>query len=725
MKKLLTSIATIAAATLFLASAGLASASSVVPVYNLQPSWTAVGGVGVWAAYYAPDSQVSSGISPGTTAIYDGRAAGVIKAGITAEPSGPNAGHYMDEGLLGFQVPNVSLSSFASQTLTYDVDKQTGTNPVWVRIRLTDTNQTEYQFIPTTNPAGWHTVDAAAGQWQLMDANGDGTGPMMTLAQVAAANPGLAVDRVYLTLGMGDSYNVSPGVGTEAWVDTVTVGGTTYDFALSAVTVTIDKFIDGHMATAASANNSAFPMVSSWTNAPSYGSGNYDLGTDDSYQAVTSSMNGGASYTTNEVTAPSSVVGTDCTTGDPYALVGYSSGPDLTTAEAATQSLTPPNFTTLTQNEVVIVWNKECLAAPTPLAPANGTITTTAGFTSVSWNSVTDQAGGITYVYQSSNSSATKPDGSFVTPAYTSGSLTATNIPTSGTPAGTYYWHVQAKDADGNVSPWSTMWSVTVINTPAVITNPATNVTATDATLNGVNEGNGAGGHSFWVSLAPFVTTSPTIPAGVYSTPVLPGVAANTAFSDPLSLVTTNGIPGNMPAITPSTKYYYAAWAYIGGTWYPGAVLNFTTLAAPVLLPTPVNACSNLTSPPANYVLKNGVAGNGTYALAPYTMFVGKAGNYTVTGSGGDYIICLPNGNGTVNLGYGNDTVVTGNGNQNITVGAGNSVITTGNGNSKITAGAGNDTITVGNGNNTIIAGGGASICHVGKGLNSITGCTH
>ena len=138
----------------------------------------------------------------------------------------------MDEGLLAFQVNSVDLSTFASQTLTYDVQNETGTNPVWVRIRLTDTNQTEYQFIPSPYSAGvWNTINAAAGQWQLMDDNGNGTGAMMTLAQIAAANnPGVKVDRVYLTLGMGDSYNVSSGVGTVAWVDTVTIGGTTYNF---------------------------------------------------------------------------------------------------------------------------------------------------------------------------------------------------------------------------------------------------------------------------------------------------------------------------------------------------------------------------------------------------------------------------------------------------------------------------------------------------------------
>jgi Ca2+-binding RTX toxin-like protein len=341
------------------------------------------------------------------------------------------------------------------------------------------------------------------------------------------------------------------------------------------------------------------------------GSGSYTLSTTgynspNAYEAVTASMSSGASYSTNEVTG-GTVVGASCATGQPYALAGYTTGTSLAAAKAATPSATVPSFSNITQNEYVIVWNKECLVAPTLLTPPNGTFTTPAGLTGTSWSAVTDPAGGITYVYQSANSSNTNPDGSFVTPAFTSGALSATNIPTPGTPAGNYWWHVQAKDADGNLSPWSSVWTFTVNNA-----------------------------------------------------------------------------------------------------------------AAP-----PANACATPTVAPSGYTLKNGGPGNLSFTLTPFTMFVGKAGNYTVTGPGGDYIVCLPNGNGTVNLGSGNDTITTGNGNQNITVGAGNSVITVGNGDSKITAGAGTDTITAGNGNSTIVGGGGASVCHVGKGNSSVTGCTH
>ena len=215
------------------AAGALMLGSSIVPAFadttvlvsNLQPNWTAIGGGGVYSAYYGPPTY--DAVSPGTTAVYDGRSAGIIKAGISIDADG----HYWDEGLLGFKVPLVNVSTFASQTLTYDVENQSGPNPVWVRIRLVDGIQ--YQFVPTTNPAGWHTVNAAAGMWQLMDNDsGNAIGSLMTLSQVASADPDATVDRVYLTLGMGDSYNVSSGIGTVGWIDKVTIGGVTYDFVV-------------------------------------------------------------------------------------------------------------------------------------------------------------------------------------------------------------------------------------------------------------------------------------------------------------------------------------------------------------------------------------------------------------------------------------------------------------------------------------------------------------
>jgi hypothetical protein len=113
-----------------------------------------------------------------------------------------------------------------------------------------------------------------------------------------------------------------------------------------------------------------------------------------------------------------------------------------------------------------------------------------------------------------------------------------------------------------------------------VTTNSATAITSSDATLNGTNGVNAATGHSFWASLNTFSTASPTLPANVYSTADLGAIASNTAFSALLSSV--NGLA----TVTPSTTYYYAAWSNVGGTWYPGAVMSFTTSSATNTPPT-------------------------------------------------------------------------------------------------------------------------------------------
>ncbi len=428
-----------------------------------------------------------------------------------------------------------------------------------------------------------------------------------------------------------------PGsVGPATVVVTNLDGGTvtstttyTYMAPTPTYTVTIDKFLNG-IAASTTSTTLAFPMDASWSDTPSSGSGSFTLSptgfnSPNAYEAITSPMDQGATYTTNEVmSAP--VVSATCDGTASTTLMGYSVGTTLAAAMSATSSLTAPNFPDLTSNEYVIVWNRNCYALPAPtlLSPPNGTTTTTAGLTSVSWNSVTDPAGGITYVYQASNTSAQNPDGSFTTPVYTSGPLSTTTLATPGTPAGTYFWHVEAMDADQNTSPWSLVWMFTVSNPPP---------------------------------------------------------------------------------------------------------------------PPPANACST-TGAPAGYTLQTDTRDRDSVALAPFTMFVGKGGNYNVTGPDGNYIVCIGAGNATVTLGNGSDTVfigggratitlgsgtqtiMTGDGNATITTGAGNDTITTGSGNTTINAGTGDDTIVTGTGNHFIDAGGGASTCTVGYGRNTIRNCT-
>ena len=137
------------------------------------------------------------------------------------------------------------------------------------------------------------------------------------------------------------------------------------------VKVTILKYLDGVMATASSTNGASFPMSATWnaTNTGS-GTGSYDLaaagfnGDPTPYQAITSPMTNGASYSTNEVTG-GAVVGALCTTGQPFALQGYAVGPTLAAAQAAAMATTAPSFTNLHHDEFVIVKDMSCVGNPT------------------------------------------------------------------------------------------------------------------------------------------------------------------------------------------------------------------------------------------------------------------------------------------------------------------------------------------------------------------------
>jgi Ca2+-binding RTX toxin-like protein len=139
------------------------------------------------------------------------------------------------------------------------------------------------------------------------------------------------------------------------------------------VKVTIVKNISGAHATAGNTNSASFPMTASWsaTNIGA-GSGSYSLSTvgfnnPNPYEATTADMTSGANYSTSEDTS-TSVVGPNCNSGQQFKLVGYTTGNTLAAAQAASPSAVIPNFTNLTTNKWVIVWNTPC---PPPPPPAN------------------------------------------------------------------------------------------------------------------------------------------------------------------------------------------------------------------------------------------------------------------------------------------------------------------------------------------------------------------
>lgn len=96
--------------------------------------------------------------------------------------------------------------------------------------------------------------------------------------------------------------------------------------------------------------------------------------------------------------------------------------------------------------------------APTLISPCN--ITRNTNGMVMDWNDSVDEMGGpVSYIYQSAR------DEGFLNIAYTSTSLSTSQIPAPGTPEGEYWWHVKACDTSNNCSDWSSFCRVLVDNT--------------------------------------------------------------------------------------------------------------------------------------------------------------------------------------------------------------------------------------------------------------------
>ena len=130
------------------------------------------------------------------------------------------------------------------------------------------------------------------------------------------------------------------------------------------VTVTINKFINGMMASSAASSTPSFPMTATWNAANiGAGTGTYALSavgynSPNAYEAITADMTAGADYTTSEVLGTN--VGASCEDGKPYALGGYKTGDSFAGAVSSTATTTAPAFTNIQNNKYVIVWNVTC-----------------------------------------------------------------------------------------------------------------------------------------------------------------------------------------------------------------------------------------------------------------------------------------------------------------------------------------------------------------------------
>lgn len=144
----------------------------------------------------------------------------------------------------------------------------------------------------------------------------------------------------------------------------------------SEVIITIQKYIDGELATSESADGNDFPMTASWDDPDGIGegSGSFELSdeTSPAYQAVTTALQAGADYSVSE-TLDTDLVASTCEGDHLYKLVGYSTGTSLEAAVSASVSSDAPAFTELSDDMYVIVWNETCDDETNP-TPSDGTI---------------------------------------------------------------------------------------------------------------------------------------------------------------------------------------------------------------------------------------------------------------------------------------------------------------------------------------------------------------
>lgn len=384
----------------------------------------------------------------------------------------------------------------------------------------------------TTNAGPFAPAADASGEFPSGWNHDTGLGPVAAGASFNESLTGLLANTTYY-------YAAWSHVGT-TWYP-----GAVQSFTTSSASpqVHIYSYVDKALATAAGTGSAVFPMETTWTSSTLGNQANVPFtlsptgwgSSDNAYEASYVGGANGDDYSAWELTN-GSVVAADCSTGDPYALVGYTTGTTLAAAQSATPSAIVPVFTNLQNDQYMIVWNKTCAALPP---------------------------------------------------------------------------------------------------TPGVTTNAATNVSNADATLNGTNGGVAADQESFWVSTSSIDTSSPNIPVGVYSTPVLSGVDAGAAFQDQLSLVTTQGITTggvqqNMMPITPSTTYNYVAWSHVNGQWYPGAQQSVTMSAAPVVQAPTANAQSMITGENKPVAITLTATGSGTISYAVSS----QPANGTLSGTG-------------------------------------------------------------------------------------------
>lgn len=567
---------------------------TIFVIVNLQPTYAAPGGSGVYSAYYGPPSY--DAVSPGETAVYnDGHTsheAGIIKAGITVDP---NSGNYEDQGLIAFKPGEIPISTFATQPFTYDFVNQYGTRPVWVYIELNKgiAGDVMYQYVPTTNPSNWHTEDAGTGiHWQKWTDTSSGitTGPMVSLSDIATDNPGKTVSRVYLSEGMGNSYHDNPN-GTVAWVDKVVIGSAEYDFQ-----------------TQPACNGSSFD---SFTLGSINGQGGWTI-TGPYEQAVVDNTYNYSSFGCKTLRVSDSK--TSGSFGDQLFAPPTANGAGESSATAGSFSVGTRQNHFEAQFDIASTMLTQQPGLHLSVSPDRG------DGSRMSYLRFEDNADGIDVFFddvqgenagfQAANFVESKiatldrtiphtikfamdfldgPSNDIVK-IYIDGNLVHT-----GTSWENYYRFDTEAAAEQSTRIVKTVLfrqagpavpadkgngflidnfsdSSTTVN-PAPTTHPATNISLTGSTLNAINGDLDANNTSFWwgttsiASLNSCINCNSQLPNGWNHDTGLGGKLAGASFNE------------NLTGLTPGTKYYFVAWSFVGGIWFPGQVQTFTTIS--------------------------------------------------------------------------------------------------------------------------------------------------
>ena len=174
-------------------------------------------------------------------------------------------------------------------------------------------------------------------------------------------------------------------------------------------------------------------------------------------------------------------------------------------------------------------------------------------------------------------------------------------------PGTTYYFCAIATNGEGTA-----LGAAVVVNestAPSVTTYAATSVTATSATLNGDANPNGAAAFGYYR----YATASPGACNDTFGTRAPSVSTSDTSLGAGTAPV---AFPRAIAGLTPATTYYFCAIATNGEGTALGAVLSFTTTAAPSVntyAATSVTATSATLNGDAN---PNGAAAFGYYRYA-------------------------------------------------------------------------------------------------------------